>query len=193
MIDVKPTKFQCYSSGIVSKVKLEEGDVVHDSLAKVELVTDKVELAEAIEARYKSKTKEAKDLKTLKEFKYFKFNDRRKMLYMFDPRDVKMKYQYHLTSEGFEDAKMRLNTLKNKYPGSFVDCKKGFCFIDFLVKVAPHSGELKFSKGNTDESSSSEQSMLQYSEGEDKKLQNQNVQSSSETVQEEKVNTLCDN
>ena len=92
MIDVESLRFQCYSSGIVSKVTLEEGDVIHDSLSKVELDADKSDIAEAIEARYKSKTKEAKDLKTMKDFKYFKFNDNRKMLYMFDPREVKTKY-----------------------------------------------------------------------------------------------------
>ena len=94
MIDVESLRFQCYSSGIVSKVTLEEGDVIHDSLSKVELAADKNDIAEAIEARYKSKTKEAKNLKIMKDFKYFKFNDRRRMLYMFDPRDVKTKYQY---------------------------------------------------------------------------------------------------
>ena len=63
---------------------------------------------------------------------------------------------------------MRLNTLKNKYPDAVVNCKKGgCCFVDFLVKVAPHSGELKFSRGNTDESSSSEQSLGQLSQCED--------------------------
>jgi hypothetical protein len=76
----------------VSKVTLEEGSVVHDSLGKIELAADKVTVAEAIEGRYKSKTKEAKDLKTSKEFKYFKFNDQRRVLYMFDPKDVQVKY-----------------------------------------------------------------------------------------------------
>ncbi len=157
MIDVESIQFQCYSSGIVSKVTLEEGDVIHDSLSKVELAADKIEIAQAIEARYKSKTKEAKDLKTTKEFKYLKFNDSRKILYMFDPKEVKTKYRYKLTTEGYAEAKLRLNTLKNKYPEAFVDCKKGgCCFVDFVVRVTPHSGELKFSRGNTDESSSSE-------------------------------------
>jgi hypothetical protein len=40
----------------------------------------------------------------MKEFNYFKFNEQRKALYMFDPKDVKTKYQYKLKHDEYDEA-----------------------------------------------------------------------------------------
>ena len=139
---------------MLSAVGVAPGKILHDTLSKRKLNADIEKLAAAIEGRYKSHTKEALPLKKAKEFKYFKLNQRRKTLYMFNPADVSVKYSYK-SEEKYDLMVDAFTNFKAEHPTSFVVCLAGgCCFTDFTVLVTPCYGELKFQKGNTDESSS---------------------------------------
>lgn len=99
MVNVGNLDFSPYSSGIISKAIIESGEVLNDSLSKSSEECDRKKRAFAIEGRYKSKTAEAQPLKRAHEFSYFKLNEHRYSLYMFNPTDVKLKFQFKVATK----------------------------------------------------------------------------------------------
>ena len=89
---------------------MEAGAISHDTLSKRKENFDKEVWAQSILGRYKSHTKEALMLTSQKEFSLFKFNDHRKSLYLFNPKDVSTKY-----SCKFESTKNKKGQVNDLY------------------------------------------------------------------------------
>lgn len=166
--------FQPTTAGISSKAKVEAGEVLHDSLAMHSASEDRTALATMEEKRYLKHTAAALELKRQREFTYFKFHEHQKTLFLFNKKDVKIKYKYVLkNADLFVNTKRALNELALNIADSTVTLPSGgIVFVAFSVRVTPHYGELIFEKCSTDESSENEQveeeEQLVYLEEEEK-------------------------